>query len=63
MKNFVKALNRDGDTFKYWEDKFPRISEAQIKAGIFVGLQIRELFKDSLYFKNDWFGVTNMEWI
>jgi hypothetical protein len=24
MKNFVKALNRDGDTFKYLEDKFPR---------------------------------------
>lgn len=46
MKNFVKALNQDGDTFKYLEETFPQISEAQIQAGKFVGPQIRYLFKD-----------------
>jgi len=49
MKNYVKALNKDGDTFKYLEEKFPQISEAKIKAGIFVGPQIRELFKDTQF--------------
>lgn len=49
MKNFVKALTQDGDTFKYLQEKFPRISDAKIKAGIFVGPQIRELFKDTQF--------------
>ena len=49
MKNFVKALNQDGEAFKYLEEKFPQISEAKIKGGIFVGPQIRELFKDTVF--------------
>lgn len=47
IKNFVKALDREGNAFKYLKDKFPRISEAKIKEGIFVGPQIRQLFKDA----------------
>lgn len=43
MKQFVKAL--DCALFKYLTDKFPNLSDAKIKAGIFVGPQIRELMK------------------
>lgn len=39
MENFQKAVQRDRHA---WE-KFPQISEAKIKDGIFVGPQIREL--------------------
>ncbi|GBP10628.1 2-phosphoxylose phosphatase 1 [Eumeta japonica] len=47
MKNLVKAMNKDGGGFQYLKTKFPRISDAKMKEGIFVGPQIRELMKDS----------------
>ena len=46
MKNFVKAMDRDGQGFLYLQGKFPRISDAKMKDGIFIGPQIRELMKD-----------------
>lgn len=47
MKNFVKAMNKDGKGFKYLTEKFSYVSDAKINEGIFVGPQIRELVKDS----------------
>jgi hypothetical protein len=41
MKNFVKAMDRDGQVFLYFQRKFPRISNAKMKEGIFIGPQIR----------------------
>lgn len=49
MKNFVKAMDREGEGFSYLKSKFPRISEAKIKEGIFVGPQIRELLKQTCF--------------
>jgi hypothetical protein len=49
MKNFVKAMNRTGSAFKYLAEKFPRLSEAKIKEGVFVGPQIRKLFSDDMF--------------
>jgi len=46
MKNFVKAMDRNGTGFQYLRSKFPRLSDAKIKEGIFVGPQIRNLMKD-----------------
>ena len=46
MKQFVKALNRDGACFRYLCNAFPGMSMEKIKAGIFNGLQIRQLTKD-----------------
>ena len=46
MKQLVKALGRETDAFKYLIQKFPQVSEAKIKEGIFVGPQIRELLND-----------------
>ena len=47
MKNFVKAMNKEGKGFKYLTEKFSYVSDAKINEGIFVGQQIREVVKDS----------------
>lgn len=47
MKNFVKAMDRNGTAFCYLREKFPHVSEAKVKEGIFVGPQISRLFKDT----------------
>jgi len=49
MKNFVKAMDRTGSAFKYLAEKFPRLSEAKIKEGVFVVPQIRKLFRDDVF--------------
>ena len=46
MKQFVKALNKEGDCFQYICRLFPRISTEKLKAGILDGPQIRKLAKD-----------------
>jgi hypothetical protein len=46
MKTFVKATDRNLDGFQYLKLKFPILSDAKIKEGIFVGPQITELLKD-----------------
>ncbi|KAI6648986.1 hypothetical protein LOD99_6869 [Oopsacas minuta] len=51
MKNFVKALPKESRGFLYLVEKFPAISDAKIKGGIFVGPQIREQFKDDEFLK------------
>ena len=47
MKQFVKALNKEGNCFKYICSQFPGLSNEKLKAGIFDGPQIRMLMKDS----------------
>ena len=46
FKNFVKAMDMEGEGFKYIGKKFPYKSEAKLKQGIFVGPEIRKLVKD-----------------
>mgnify|MGYP003465453868 FL=1 len=47
MKNFVKALGKtESEGFQYLVEKFPKISAAKLKEGVFVGPQIREVLKD-----------------
>ena len=44
MKNFVKAMDQEGDGFKFLKDFFgAHKSNAKLKAGIFVGPEIRKL--------------------
>jgi len=40
MKNFVKAMNQVEAAFTYLQEKFPRLSEAKMKEGIFIDPQI-----------------------
>lgn len=49
IKNFLKAMDKDGEGFKYLRGKFPQLSDAKVKEGIFVGPQIRKLMKDENY--------------
>jgi len=50
MKNSVKAMNQE-DAFTYLQEKFPRLGEAKLKDGIFIGLQIRDHIKDEYFDK------------
>jgi hypothetical protein len=61
-KNFVKAMDRNGDGFQYLKLKFPVLSDARIKEGIFVGPHIRELLKDE-HFESvlKFFGAVSLE--
>jgi hypothetical protein len=49
MTNFVKAMDRTGPAFNYLAKKSPRLSEAKINKGVFVGPQIRKLFRDDIF--------------
>ena len=52
MKNFVKAMDHEGNGFQYLRQKFgAEKTDAKLKAGIFIGPQIREMMCDS-EFKN-----------
>ena len=47
MKNFVKAMDVEGSGFKYLQNRFsPLKSDAKLKAGVFIGPEIRRLIKD-----------------
>ena len=47
MKNFVKALYKNGAAFHPLSTVFPGLSAAKLKEGIFVRPQIREVLKDT----------------
>jgi len=49
MKNSVKALNQDEAACTYLRERFPRLSEAKLKEGVFIGPQIRDLIKDEYF--------------
>ncbi|KAJ8957397.1 hypothetical protein NQ318_004877 [Aromia moschata] len=49
MKQFVKALDKDGPCFEYIGVKMPQLSTEKLKAGIFDGPQIRQLIKDPAF--------------
>ncbi|GFW64921.1 uncharacterized protein TNCV_391871 [Trichonephila clavipes] len=49
MKQFVKALDKEGECIKYLCEQFPGLSDAKLKEGIFVGPDIRTLLKDETF--------------
>ena len=46
MKQFVKALSKEGECFRYLRSSFVVLSEEKLKAGILDGPQIRPLIND-----------------
>jgi hypothetical protein len=46
MKQFVKSLPKTGNYFKYLCKRFPHLSEAKLKEGVFVGPDKRKLIFD-----------------
>ena len=49
MKQFVKALCRNGPFFQYLNIRFLALSEAEVKEGILDGQQSRKLMKDAAF--------------
>ena len=49
MKQFVKALDKNGDCFNYIAKTFPGLSMEKLKASIFDGLQIHKLMQDQTF--------------
>ena len=67
VKQYAKALDKDGDCFKYNCKKYPKIAHEKINAGIFVSPQIRKLLKDPDFIntitikeKNAWLSFQNV---
>ena len=46
IKQFTKALDKDGDCFTYLCQAFPGLTMEKLKAGNFDGSQIRQLIRD-----------------
>ncbi|GBO34126.1 hypothetical protein AVEN_215873-1 [Araneus ventricosus] len=51
VKNLVKAMHKNGLAFKYLHEKFPLLCVARIIEGVFVGPQIKQLFRDPKFEK------------
>ena len=49
MKQFVKALDKNGNCFRCIRNRFPGTSYEKVRAGIFDGPQIRTLIRDSAF--------------
>jgi len=67
FKNFAKAVNCNSECFNYFKCKFPELSDAKVKEGIFIGPQIRyvmnDLHFDSLLNINElsaWYSVIDV---
>ncbi|GBM17666.1 hypothetical protein AVEN_202829-1 [Araneus ventricosus] len=51
MEIFVKVLDREGVAFLHLRNKFKHLSEAKVKEGMFIGPQIKEVFRDEEFEK------------
>jgi hypothetical protein len=49
MKNFVTAMDCNGTAFLYLRQKFPLLSNAKIREGVFTGPDIRSLLRDKVF--------------
>ena len=45
IKQSVKALDKDGAAFKYLQNLFSKLSEAKVKGGVFIGLEVKLILK------------------
>jgi len=49
MKNVLKDMGKTCRGFEYLRNKFPNVSDAKIREGIFIGPLIRELMQDKQF--------------
>jgi hypothetical protein len=57
----LKVTNKEGKECDYLRQKVPRISEAKIKEGIFIGPQVQQLFQEP-NFKNKLNATERRAW-
>ncbi len=43
IKQFVKQVDREGEAFKHIQELFPKLIEAKLKGGVFVGPEVKRL--------------------
>jgi hypothetical protein len=48
-ENFVKVLNKFCKCFGYVREKVPKLSDAKLQQGTFIGPQIRKIVNDELF--------------
>lgn len=51
IKQFIKALNKDGACYQYLWSQFSNLFDAKVGKGVFVGPDIRKLMKDTNFEK------------
>jgi hypothetical protein len=64
--NFVKAIDSNGTEFLYLRQKFPQLSDARIREGVFTGPDIRSLFHDEVFeciITGDEHGIPSERWL
>ena len=49
MKNFFKVMDQTGSAFRYFTEKFPGISIAKTKEGVFFGPQMCKLLRHTVW--------------
>lgn len=62
MKNFVKCLDNNSNAFRYLRNKFPELSDAKVKEGVFIGPQIKKLM-DDIRFQDFLRGTERDAWV
>jgi len=55
-------MDKTGRGFEYMRNKFPKLSDAKMKEGIFKGPQIRELMQDK-HFDEDLIQTERNAWL
>ena len=45
IKQSVTALDKESAAFQYLQDLFPKLSEAKVRVGIFVGQKIKKIIE------------------
>jgi len=49
---FVKGMDKTGRGLEYMRNKFPNVSDAKIKEGIFIGPENRELMQGKQFYED-----------
>ena len=49
IRQFVNRLNPESDAFKHIQELFPKLSEAKIRCGVFLGPQVKRLIKSDSF--------------
>lgn len=49
IKLFVNRLDPEGEAFRFIQNMFPKLSVAKVKAGVFVGPQVKRLINSEIF--------------
>ncbi|GBO11455.1 hypothetical protein AVEN_201537-1 [Araneus ventricosus] len=61
VKKLVKAMDKNGPAFKCLNEKFPRLSVAKTKEGVFVGPRIKQIWDAFYQVSRNFLGIDKAE--